>query len=617
MSPRICTRSTSLIALALLGACGRDSDRDKPGAQLTAPAQRAETPGAIPGIKLVSPVPNGQWTLPLGDLAATRFSPLAQLDKTNVGKLHIVSQHSTGIPNGHEGGPLVVGTTMYVVTPFPNDLLAFDLTKEGHPLKWRYQPHPDGRAVGIACCDVVNRGASYANGKIIYNLLDGHTVAVDAETGEEKWRATVGNINIGETFTMAPLVVKNHVIVGNSGGELGVRGKILALDVDTGSLQWQAYNTGPDEEVKIGASFKPFYPKDRGGNLGVSTFPPGQYKLGGSTVWGWVSYDPELDLLFHGTANPGPWNHEMRPGDNKWTCGVFARRPDTGEAIWFYQWTPHDVFDHDGINESIVVDLDQPGGKRQVLLHAERNGYVYVLDRATGQVLSADPFVHITSSRGVDLKTGKLVPEPSKEPRMGRTVRDICPAAPGAKEWSPSAYSPRTGLLYIPHLNLCMDFEPMDVSYIEGTPFVGAEVTMYGGPGGHRGGFTAWDPVARKAVWHIDEDFPVISSALVTGGGLVFYGTMDGVFKAVDARTGEERWRFDVPSGIVGQPISFLGPDGKQYVAVASGVGGWAGAVVSGKLDPRDPTAALGFANAMRDLPKRTARGGTLYVFGL
>jgi PQQ-dependent dehydrogenase (methanol/ethanol family) len=418
-------------------------------------------------------------------------------------------------------------------------------------------------------------------------------------------------------MTMAPLVVDGKVLVGNSGGEMGVRGWITALDVADGHIVWRAYNTGPDRDVLIGPDFKPYYDSDKGTDLGVTTWPPERWKQGGGTVWGWVSYDPELDLVFHGTANPGPWNHEMRPGDNKWTAGIFARRPDDGAAVWFYQWSPHDTWDHDGINESIVVDLELGGARRQVLLHVERNGYVYVLDRATGQVLSADPFVYNTASRGVDLGTGRLLVEPSKEPRAGRPAREVCPAAPGAKDWGPAAWSPRTGFLYFGHLNLCMDLEPTDVAYIEGTPFLGAEARMYAGPGGNRGGFMAWDPIARRPAWSVKENFPVMGGALVTGGGLVFYGTMDGVFKALDATTGEERWRFAVPSGIVGQPISYRGPDGKQYVAIMSGVGGWAGAVVSGRLDPRDQTAALGFAHAVRDLPKYTTRGGTVYVFSL
>jgi glucose dehydrogenase len=242
---------------------------------------------------------------------------------------------------------------------------------------------------------------------------------------------------------------------------------------------------------------------------------------------------------------------------------------------------------------------------------------MYVIDRASGEVLSADPYAHLNAYFGVDLKTGRLRTNPEKEPKLGQVVRDICPTAPGAKDWNPSAFSPRTGLIYVPHLNLCMDWESVEVGYIAGTPYVGANVRMHAGPGGHRGEFTAWDPVGRKAAWIVKEDLPLWSGALATAGDLVFYGTMDGWFKALDARTGELRWRFKTGSGIIGQPVSYRGPDGRQYVAVLSGVGGWAGAIVAGNLDPRDPTAALGFVGAVPDLKDRTSPGGTLYVFAL
>ncbi|HEX3554111.1 MAG TPA: PQQ-binding-like beta-propeller repeat protein, partial [Thermoanaerobaculia bacterium] len=423
--------------------------------------------------------------------------------------------------------------------------------------------------------------------------------------------------NRGETITMAPIVAHGKVIVGDSGGEFGVRGWVQALDVATGKPMWKAFSTGPDKDVLIGADFHPYYAQDRGKDLGVTTWPSEAWKIGGGTMWGWISYDPDLNLIYHGTANPGPWNPDIRPGDNKWTAGIFARDADTGEARWFYQWTPHDLHDYDGINENLLLDLDLHGQRRKVLVRPERNGYVYVLDRVTGEVLSANPFVHVTSSQGVDLKTGRLIEAADKQTGFGHIVRDVCPAAPGAKDWQPSAFSPRTGLVYMPHNNLCMDEEGVEANYIAGTPFVGANVRMYAGPGGNRGAFTAWDPAAGHAVWSVPEPFPAWSGALVTAGDVVFYGTMEGWFKALDAHTGKELWKFKTGSGIIGQPITYKGPDGKQYVAILSGVGGWSGAIVAGGLDPRDGTAALGFVNAMRDLPKKTTPGGMLYVFAL
>ncbi|MFN2603108.1 MAG: methanol/ethanol family PQQ-dependent dehydrogenase [Gemmatimonadaceae bacterium] len=604
---------TSLL-LVVPAAC-KNSSRTEP-AQLPpkVSGQAASNGGAssIPGY-----VDDGQWPMAAKDYANSRYSSLNEITPQNAKNLKLVSTFSTGVLHGHEAAPLVVNNTMYIVTPWPNYLYAIDLTQPGGATKWTYKPKPDPASQGVACCDVVNRGAAYYDGKIYYNTLDNHTVAVDANTGDEVWNTKVGEINLGQTITMAPIVVKGKVLVGNSGGEMGIRGWITALDAGSGKIVWRAYNTGPDKDVLIGANFHPYYASARGKDLGVTTWPPDAWKIGGGTVWGWISYDPELDLVYYGTGNPGPWNPDQRPGDNLWTAGMFARKPDNGEAVWFYQFSPHDNYDYDAINESVLVDLTINGAKRKVLLRAERNGYVYVMDRQTGQVLSATPFHYITSTKGVDLKSGKLIPVAEKATHMGIVVHDICPASPGAKDWQPTAFSPRTGLLYIPHQNLCMDYEGVEANYIAGTPYVGANVKMYSGPGGHRGEFTAWDPVAQKPVWQVNEIFPVWSGALVTGGDVVFYGTMDGWFKALDARTGQELWKFKTGSGIIGQPISYRGPDGKQYIAILSGVGGWSGAIVAGDLDPRDSTAALGFAAAMKDLPKFTTKGGMLYVFAL
>jgi PQQ-dependent dehydrogenase (methanol/ethanol family) len=564
-----------------------------------------------------APADDGQWVMPAKNYASTRYSSLAQINTATVKNLRVTTTFSLGVNRGQEAAPLVVGSTMYVVTAYPNYLYAIDLAKPGTPAKWKYDPKPAAAAQGVACCDVVNRGAAYSGGKVFYNTLDGRVVAVDAETGKEAWVTKVGNINLGETITMAPLVVKDKVLVGNSGGELGVRGWLIALDANSGRIAWKAYTTGPDSDVLIGPEFKPFYAQDRGPDLGVRTWPSNAWKIGGGNVWGWISYDPDLNLIYYGTGNPGPWNPDQRPGDNKWTTGIFARDADTGQARWYYQWSPHDLYDHDGINENILLDMPVGGQMRKVLVHPERNGYVYVLDRATGQVLSATPYHFINSSKGVDLRTGRLIVNDAKKTGQGRVVRDICPTASGAKDWNPSAYSPRTGLLYMPHTNLCMDYQGMEVSYIAGTPYVGAEVVMKPGPGGNRGQFTAWDVAGKRAAWTIKEDLPLWSGALVTAGDVVFYGTMDGWFKAVDARNGALLWQFKCASGIIGQPITYRGPDGKQYVAILAGVGGWAGAIVAGDLDARDKTAALGMVNVVSDLPSRTTKGGILYVFAL
>jgi len=566
---------------------------------------------------IAAPSDDGNWAMPGKDYASTRFSNLAQITADNVGTLQVEFTFSTGVNRGHEGAPVVVGDTMYIVTPFPNHVYALDLGRPGAPQKWRYDPKPVASAQGVACCDVVNRGAHLSDGVLYFATLDGQAIALDAASGAPRWRVQLGDINKGETITMAPLVVRGSVLVGNSGGEFGVRGWLTALDAATGKQRWRAYNTGPDSDVLIGATFKPFYASERGKDLGVTSWPPQAWKIGGGTMWGWISYDPELNLIYHGTANPGPWNPQQRPGDNKWTGGIFARDADTGAARWFYQSVPHDLYDYDAINELVLLDLPLKGVMRKVLVRPERNGYLYVIDRATGEVLSADAYAHVNSITAVDLQTGRPTYNPDKKPQLGKVVRDICPTAPGAKDWNPSAYSPLTGLLYIPHLNLCMDWESLEANYIAGTPYVGANTVMHPGPGGNRGEFSAWDIVARKQAWSIKEDLPLWSGALATAGNLVFYGTLDGMLKAVDAHSGELKWQFKTGSGIIGQPISYRGPDGRQYIAVLSGVGGWVGAIVTGNLDPRDPTAAKGMVNAVSDLPQKTARGGMLYVFAL
>ena len=598
---------TLALAGALLGACHKGG-----GVSAASPP----TGGQVQANN-VAVNDDGQWTMPAKDYASTRFSGLGEINGSNVKALSVAFTFSTGVDKGQEAAPIVVNNTMYIVAPYPNYVFALDLTKPGAPLKWEYKPNPSPASQGVACCDLVNRGGVYSDGKFFFNTLDGATIALDANTGKELWRTQLGDINKGESITMAPLVVKNKVLVGVSGGEFGVRGWLQALDAGTGKVVWKAYHTGPDKDVLIGPDFHPFYQQDRGKDLGVATWPPDAWKIGGGSMWGWISYDPQLNLIFYGTGNPGPWNADQRPGPNKWTSGIFARDPDTGAAKWFFQTSQHDVHDYDSINEQILLTLPINGQNRKVLVRPERNGYMYVVDEQTGQIYSADPYSYINSSKGVDLKTSELIVNPDKVPKTGTVVRDICPVASGAKDWEPSSYSPRTGLIYIPHANLCMDWEDTQTSYIAGTPYVGAEVVMKPGPGGNRGALTAWDPIHRKIAWELKEDLPVWSGTVTTAGDLVFYGTMDGWFKAVDSRTGQLKWQFKTGSGIIGQPIVYKGPDGHEYVAVLSGVGGWAGAIVSGNLDSHDKTAALGFVGAMADLPQKSTPGGTLYVFAL
>jgi lanthanide-dependent methanol dehydrogenase len=563
-----------------------------------------------------SPPEDGQWTMPSRDYANTRYSGLDEINTGNAARLQLAFTFATGTLLGQESAPLVIGDTLYFVTPYPNVLYAVQLPQG--TLKWKYEPKPAAAAQGVACCQPVNRGPTYWNGRIYFNALDAVTHAVDAATGKLVWKTQVGDYNHGDTFTMAPLVVKNKVLVGNSGAEFGTRGWLAALDADSGTLAWRAYSTGPDRDVLIDADhFKPFYPQYIGKDLGVQQWPADAWKIGGGTVWGWISYDPQLDLIYHGTSNPSPWNHEVRPGDNHWTNGIFARDPDDGSARWFYQFSPHDLWDHSAINENLLLDLTWQGRPRQVLVRPERNGYIYVIDRTNGEVLAADPYTYITASKGVDLKTGRLLYNEAKEPQQGKVIREVCPNSPGAKDWTPSAFSKQTGLIYSPHNNLCMDWELKPVSYIAGTGYLGVNARFYPGPGSSAGELMAWDPIGRRKMWGIAERWPVWSGVAATAGDVVFYGNLEGWFKAVDARNGTVLWQYRTASGIIGQPTVWRGPEGHQYVAILSGIGGWAGAVVSSELDERDPTAAKGFANMVGELKKQSGIGGMLYVFTL
>lgn len=556
-----------------------------------------------------------QWVMPAKNYASTRYSGLSQINASNVGQLKTAWSFSVGSNHGQEAAPIVIDGIMYVVSAYPNEVFALDATTGD--LKWKYSPAVDPSSQGVACCDVVNRGEAYDNGKIFFNTLDNHTIALDAKTGKEIWVAKLGDISRGQTLTMAPLVVKGKVLVGNSGGEMGVRGWVTALDENTGKIVWRGYSVGPDKDVLIGPDFKPFYKDAKGKDLGVKTWPPGRWQIGGGPVWGWVSYDPKRNLIYYGSGNPGPWNSNQRPGDNLWTTTIFARDPDTGAVKWADVLNPHDLFDYDEINENVLVDLPIRGKMRSVLIHPGRNGFMYVIDRDTGEIYSADAYDNVTSTKYIDLKTGRPVRNEALTPLLGKNISGVCPASPGAKDWQPTAYSMKTKLLYIPHQHLCMDYKTSQVGFIAGTPYVGATVDMYAGPGGYRGEFAAWDPVKRKKVWAIHENFPVWSGTMVTAGDVAFYGTLDRWFKAVDARTGKLLWQFHAPSGFVGQPITYQGSDGNQYVAILDGVGGWPGAIASAEIDPRVRNGALGYVGAVQDLPAYTSGGSTLLVFAL
>jgi lanthanide-dependent methanol dehydrogenase len=563
------------------------------------------------------------WVMPAGDYANTRYSKLNQITAANVGKLQVAWTFSTGVLRGHEGGPLIIGNMMYVHTPFPNKVYALDLSQE-NKIVWKYEPKQDPNVIPVMCCDTVNRGVAYGDGKIFLHQADTTLVALDAKTGQVAWSVKNGDPGKGATGTSAPLVVKDKVLIGISGGEFGVQCHVTAYDLKSGKQVWRAFSEGPDDQILFDADKTTEHGKPVGKDSSVKTWQGDQWKIGGGCTWGWLSYDPSLNLVYYGSGNPSTWNPKQRPGDNKWSMTVFARNPDDGKAKWVYQMTPHDEWDYDGVNEMILSDQQIGGAERKLLTHFDRNGLAYTMDRATGELLVAekyDPKVNWTS--GVDMNKSsptygrpKVLDQYSTEKGgEDKNTKGICPAALGTKDEQPAAYSPDTQLFYVPTNHVCMDYEPFKVSYTAGQPYVGATLSMYPPQGeSHMGNFIAWDGKTGKIVWSNKEQFSVWSGALATAGGVVFYGTLEGYLKAVDAKTGKELYKFKTPSGIIGNVTTYE-QGGRQYVAVLSGVGGWAGIGLAAGLT--DPTAGLGAVGGYAALSNYTALGGALTVFAL
>ena len=572
--------------------------------------------------KLVSD-PNN-WVLQTGDYFNQRYSKLDQINKSNVKDLKVAWTFSTGVLRGHEGSPIVVGDTMWVHTPFPNIVYALDLNNDGRII-WKYEPKQDPSVIPVMCCDTVNRGLAYADGKIFLHQADTTVVALDAKTGKEVWKAVNGDPKKGETNTATVLPVKDKVIVGISGGEFGVQCHVTAYDMNTGKLAWRAHSVGPDDQIKFDPEKTMSLGKPVGKDSSLKTWQGDQWKIGGGCTWCWYSYDPEVNLMYYGSGNPSTWNPTQRPGDNKWSMTLFGRDVDTGVAKWAYQMTPFDEWDYDGINEVILADVDVKGKKRKVAVHFDRNGLGYTLDRHTGELLVAekyDPAVNWTT--GVEMDASKpnygrpYVVDKYSTAKGGADVntKGICPAALGSKDQQPATFSPKAGLFFVPTNHVCMDYEPFKVSYTAGQPYVGATLSMYPAPNSHggMGNFIAWDAGAGKIVWSKPEPFSVWSGALATAGDVVFYGTLEGYLKAVDPKDGKELFKFKTPSGIIGNVMTY-GHKGKQYVAVLSGIGGWAGiGLAAGLTNPNDGLGAVG---GYAGLKNYTALGGVLTVFSL
>ena len=586
------------------------------------------------------------WAAPRGDYTNQAYSKLTQINQGNVKNLKAAWTFATGVNRGHEGSPVVVGNMMYVHTAFPNNIYALDLN-DNQKIVWSYFPKQDPSVQAVLCCDNVSRGLGYGDGKIFLQQNDGTLVALDAASGKKVWDVKNTDPKVGATNTNAPHVIKDKVLTGCSGAEFGVRCFIQAYNIKDGSVAWKAYSTGPDSEVLIGKDFNkdtPLYSalsvyedvaggnkqggsfkkidtaKLKGGekDLGLKTWLKPQavkdgWQHGGGSVWGWWPYDPKTNLVYYGTGNPSVWNPDVRPGDNKWSMTVFARDLNTGVARWGMQMTPHDEWDYDGINEVILFD----NGGKTYAWHHDRNGFAYTWQADNGVLVAAEkvhPFVNWATD--VDKKSGVPSKLATASTHQDYNAKGVCPAALGTKDQQPASYSPKTGLIYTPLNHVCMTYEPVESKYVAGQPWVGATLTMFAGPDGVMGGFAAYDPMTNKKAWYNKEKFSAWGGSLNTASDLVFYGTLDRWFKALDAKTGKELWKFQVGSGVIGNAFTYTN-GGKQHVGVLSGIGGWAGVAMN--LGLTNPTDALGAAGGYAELTKYNAApgGGALTVFSL
>ena len=589
------------------------------------------------------------WAFPGGDYNNWRYTELKQINNKNAGNIVTAWTFSTGRLQGHEGGPLVLPPSatglasdhLYIHSSFPNDVFAVNL--DDLTITWAFEPQQnEAETVPVMCCDIVNRGLGYSMGQIYLQQADTKLVALNAKTGKVVWDVFQGSDipaslggpyspREGMTNTNAPHPVKDKVITGCSGAEFGVRCWLAAYNAKDGSLAWRAFSAGPDKDILFDKNTTSLG-KKVGKNSSLKSWKGDQWKQGGGSTWGWWPVDFEENLVYYGSGNPGTWNPVVRPGDNKWSMTMFARDIDTGIARWAYQMTPHDEWDYDGINEMILADMKVKGKMTPALVHFDRNGFAYTMNRKTGALLVAekyDPAVNWATH--VDMKTGRPQVVSSKSTdQNGEDVvsKDICPAALGTKDQQPSAYSPRTGLFYVPTNHVCMTYEPVSYAaggnkYVSGQPFVNANLTMY--PAGavmkdgtdNMGNFIAWDADKGKIKWSIPEQWSVWSGVLTTAGDVVFYGTLEGYAKAVDAKSGKLLWKFKTPSGIIGNFNSWA-HNGKQYVGVLSGIGGWAGAVVAiPGLAAAPGEAALGAVGGYRGLLNSSRNSGVLMVFSL
>jgi len=584
------------------------------------------------------------------------YSTFDQISLDNVSELALAWTLQLGVLDEYQASPLVVGDTMYIVSPVnqatgtgqtPNTLMAIDLTTDGTIL-WEFRPDVDNEASLKACCGDQTRGLQYAEGKIFYHTLDGQVFSIDAETGEALWRSIGADITIGEHTPGNGIVINDLYIIGNAGGEFGVRGKVSAFDLDTGQTQWVMYSMGPDNEVGIGPRFEPFYADDKQGSL--STWFGDSWRHGGGTIWGYFTYDPELDMFYYSTGNCGPWNPDYRREwgvvnldengglidyRNNWCASQMGRDATTGELIWAYNIVPADAWDIDQplITPLVDLDVDGDGTLEQTAIKAARNGYFYVWDRTSGEILNQPwNFVNVDNQTGVDVETGRALYDidywpfthvedrrrytdagalgagADTPPDYTGTEVSWCPGL-AARNWRNDAYSPQTGLLYTATDTSCQQFIVIEGEYNVDTyrlrEWIGP--SYYEGEDGealdYRTELQANDPVGGQTVWTIRHSVSNNAPVMATAGGLVFAGSPNvGEMHAYNAATGDLAWSFRIGSGVDQSPISYIGPDGRQYIAV---IGSGSG------------TGAVTFDDAAEDADRYRRAGSTLFVFAL
>ncbi|MBX9675756.1 MAG: PQQ-dependent dehydrogenase, methanol/ethanol family [Methylotenera sp.] len=548
------------------------------------------------------------WAHARGQYNNQGYSQLSQINTRNVKNLKLAWTFSTGVNRGHEGAPLVIDGVMFVHTAFPNNIYALDLNND-QKIIWSYFPKQDPSVQAVMCCDNVNRGLAFGDGKIYLQQNNGTLVALSAKTGDVIWQTQVTDPKTGATNTNAPMVVKDKVLTGCAGGEFGVRCFMAAYYLKDGALAWKAYSTGPDAEVLIGADFNQqnpqynalsVYEDVNGGNkkggsfkplasdkmkinepeLGVRTWLKPQqekdgWQYGGGAVTGYFGFDPKTNLVYYGTGNPGVWNPDVRPGDNKWASSVFARDVDTGMAKWAMQTTPHDEWDYDATNEVILFQHKDKKGKNQTYAtQVNKNGFIYTWQANNGRLIAAEkvhPFVNWATS--VDLKTGVPTKDARYNTHQDVNTKEVCPSSLGAKGMNPAAYSPKTKLLYIPLFHTCMNFEPVESRYKAGQPWVGATINDFGYIKGLNGGLSAYDVITHKSHWFNQEASASTSGLLATAGNLILFNAGNRWFKAVDAANGKLLWQYNVGVPISSNPFSYH-HKGKQYIGIMAGLGG-------------------------------------------